>query len=178
MKQTHDIKLAESLSPITKKLDEVKESTEKQGDVIKENNTLQRAIENTHNAIPIENEQIEPGVIYDTSLENTLSAVKNNTGSFNIEERDNGDIFCNGFPVENLGGDKLKIIEKVYNGTPGIQEVLTATSKIPMKKLNHQDREIFINILESLVFENYKAIRGESKTGRYKNSKIFRKNII
>ena len=29
LKQTHDIKLAESLSPITKKLDEVKESTQK-----------------------------------------------------------------------------------------------------------------------------------------------------
>ena len=33
-KQTHDIKVAESLSPITKKLDE--ESIEKFGDVIKE----------------------------------------------------------------------------------------------------------------------------------------------
>ena len=29
LKQTHDVKLAESLSPITKKLDEVKESTQK-----------------------------------------------------------------------------------------------------------------------------------------------------
>ena len=41
-----------------------------------------------------------------------------------------------------------------------------------MKKLNNQNREIFINILESLNFENYKAIRGESKSGRYKQSKI------
>ena len=34
LKQTHDIKL-ENLSPITKKLDEVKETTQKIGDVIK-----------------------------------------------------------------------------------------------------------------------------------------------
>ena len=34
--QTHDIKLAESLSPITKNSDEVKEFTQKLGDVIKE----------------------------------------------------------------------------------------------------------------------------------------------
>ena len=34
-KQTHDIKLAESLSPMTEKLDEVKESTQVLGDVIK-----------------------------------------------------------------------------------------------------------------------------------------------
>ena len=39
LKHTHDIKLAESLSPITKKLDEVKESTQKLGDVIKESNS-------------------------------------------------------------------------------------------------------------------------------------------
>ena len=35
LKQTHDIKLAESFLPFTKKLDEVKESTQNLGDVIK-----------------------------------------------------------------------------------------------------------------------------------------------
>ena len=34
LKQTHDIKLAKSISPITKNLDEVKESTPESGDVI------------------------------------------------------------------------------------------------------------------------------------------------
>ena len=38
-KQTHDIKIAESLSLITKKLDEVKESTQKLGEIAKESNT-------------------------------------------------------------------------------------------------------------------------------------------
>ena len=47
LKQTHDIKLAESLSPKPKKLNEVKESTQKLGDVIKENMTPQQAIKNT-----------------------------------------------------------------------------------------------------------------------------------
>ena len=54
LKQTHDIKLAESLSPITEKLDEtnknlsdvIKESTQNLGNVIKENYTHQIAIEN------------------------------------------------------------------------------------------------------------------------------------
>ena len=60
LKRTHDIKLAESLKPITKKL-EVNEGTQKLGDVIKEsnseneNNTPQPAIENTLNHQPIEN---------------------------------------------------------------------------------------------------------------------------
>ena len=35
LKQTHDLKLSESLSPITKKLDEVKETTQEVGEIIK-----------------------------------------------------------------------------------------------------------------------------------------------
>ena len=48
-----------------------------------------------------------------------------------------------------------------------------------MKKLNDKDREILNNILESLDFANSKAIRGESKSGRYKHSKTnFKKRIL
>ena len=48
-----------------------------------------------------------------------------------------------------------------------------------MKKVYDKDRKIFNNILESLDFENYKPIRGESKTGRYKKSKtIFKKGDL
>ena len=67
------MKLAESLSPITKKLDEIKKSNQKLGEIVKESNTPRLAIENSHNALPIENEQIQPSVMYDTSLENTLN---------------------------------------------------------------------------------------------------------
>ena len=99
LKQTHDKKLAESLSPITKKLDEVKETTQKIGDLIKESQpaTPQLAIENTPNQQPIENIEV---VIYDVELENKLNNMKNNIGFFNREERDTSDIFWNGFPVE------------------------------------------------------------------------------
>ena len=72
-KQTHDRKLAENLSPILKKLDVINESTQKLGENIKESNseneTPQLAIEKTQN-------DIQPGVIYDTLLENTLSNMK------------------------------------------------------------------------------------------------------
>ena len=76
LKRTLDIKLAESLSPITKKLSEVKESTQKLGEIVKESNTPQLATENTQNELPIENEKIRPGVICDTRLENTLNNMK------------------------------------------------------------------------------------------------------
>ena len=98
--------------------------------------------------------------------------MKKNGGFFDIEERDNGDLIWSGFPVEKLGGNKLKVNEKIYIITPGIQKLLTDTSNLPLKKLNDKVSEIFTNILGSLDFVNYNAICGESKSGRYKQSKI------
>ena len=186
LKQTHDKKLSESLSPITKRLDLVENNKgEKIGELIKksERETSQLAIENTQTQtetpqLPIENNptahqpvENNEGVIYDVELENTLNNMKNNAGFFKIEERDNGDVFWNGFPVEKIGGNKIKINENVFDITRGIQKVLIDTSNIPIKKLNDQDRETYNNILESLDFKNYKPVRGESKSGRYKQSK-------
>ena len=189
LKQTHDVKLAESLSPITKNLDEVDTTTQESlSSMTKKLDTInesikeaqpQPAIENAYTALPIENEKIQTGIFYDTSLENTLSNIKNNIGFFNIVETNDGEFFWNGFPGGKMGDKKLKIDEKIYNITPGIQKVLTDTSNIPIKQLNDQDGGIFIKILESLNFESYKAIRGESKSGRYEQPKtIFNKHIF
>ena len=86
LKQTHDIKLAESLSHITKKLDEVEETTQNLGDVDKGSKpeTRQLAIENTPTPQSIENNQddTQPGVLYDVELENTLKNITANTGFF------------------------------------------------------------------------------------------------
>ena len=102
--------------------------------------------------------------------------MKNIIGFLNIEERDNGDIIWNGFPIEKIVGNKLRINEEIYGITPGLYKVLTDTSYLPMKKLNDKDREIYNNISESFDFENYKAIRCESKSSRYKQANtIFKK---
>ena len=74
----------------------------------------------------------------------------------------------------------LKLMRRFENITPGIQKVLTETSNIPLKKLKNDDEDIFNKIfLKSLNFENYKPIRGESKSVRYKQSKsIFKKRNL
>ena len=76
LKQTHDRLLAESRSPITKLLDTINKSTQRLGEIVKESNTPQLAVENTHTALPIEKDKKQPGVIYDTPLENTLNNMK------------------------------------------------------------------------------------------------------
>ena len=76
------------------------------------------------------------------------------TGFFKtIEDQEHG-WMRNGYPVEILGGTEVQINDKKINITPGTQNVLTDTSNIPLKKLNDEDREININVLESLHFEN------------------------
>ena len=80
-KQTHDKKLAESLSPITKKVDEVNETTQKLGDVIMESQpeTPQRAIETAPTDQPIEK---DGGVIFEVELEITWKNFEDNNGFF------------------------------------------------------------------------------------------------
>ena len=71
-KKIHDVKLAEIVYAITKKVSEVKESTPIFVEIFKENSTPQLAIENTQNVFSIENEQFYPGIIYGTSLKKSI----------------------------------------------------------------------------------------------------------
>ena len=77
-----------------------------------------------------------------------------------------------------LGGTEVEINDNKYNITPGLQKVFTQTSNIPLKKLNDQEREIYKNFSKDLNFENYQAVNGENKSGRYQHSKaIFKNNL-
>ena len=70
IKQTHDIKLAESLSPITKKIEEVNKSTKKIGDVIKTSNSEN---ENNQEIVPVEIES------EDENIQTNLRALPNSS---------------------------------------------------------------------------------------------------
>ena len=85
----------------------------------------------------------------------------------------------NGYLIKIIAGTEVEINDKKFKLNPRIQKVITETSNIPLKNLKDKGGEFFINILGSLVFENCKAIRSESKSGRYKQSKSnFRKRIL
>ena len=122
------MKLAESLSPITKKLDEVEETTQKLGDNIKESQpeAPQLAIENTPNRQPIENNE---SALYDVDLENTLKNMENNnTGSFISYHDPQRGWIMNNYPIKMLCGTEVEIKDKEYNITPVFQKVFTDTS--------------------------------------------------
>ena len=183
LKQLHDVKLAESLSPITTKFEETsknlgdvfKESTQNLENVIEENHTPQVTIENTPTTRkPIENDQddTQPGILYDVSLENTLTNMKDKQkGFFEIEEDENGQRLWNGIPVEISGDSRIKIKGKVYNTTPNLQNVFTDTTGKSLKKLDQMEIITYKQLLKTLNYKNYKPEFGENKSGRYKNTR-------
>ena len=198
LKETHDKKLAESLSPITEpiteRLDKVNESTEKLGDVIKESqpktpqlaieNSPQPAIENnqdeTQPQLPMENDQddTQPGILYDVSLENTLTNMKDKQkGFFKIIEDQNRQRFWNGIPVEISGDSRIEIKGSDFNITPNLQKVFTDTTGKSLKKLDKTENITYKKLLKTLNYNNYKPKSGEISSGRYKNTKDILKPI-
>ena len=174
LKQTHDVKLAESLSPITEKLDEtsknlgdaIKESTLNLGNVIKENNTPQSAIENTPQPAiennptqqPIENNE---GDIYDVELENTLNKMTDNTGFFKTHYDQQRGWMLNNIPIKSPGGTKIQVDENEYDLTKGIQNVLTKKTYKSIKSLNDNEKVVLGDFLSKTGYYNRKPTKGK-----------------
>ena len=189
LEKTHDKKLAESLSPLTKRLDLIENNKgEKIGDIIKisesESETL--AIENTQTqpetpAIEntqtqpetpaIENIQTQPGVLYDVSLENTLTNMKDKEKGFFKLTEENGQRFWNGKPVNISGDSRIEIDGINFNITPDLQNVFTDTTGKSLEKLNKKENRTYKKLLDTLNYKNYKHKPGEKNSGRYKNTK-------
>ena len=85
LKETHDVKLAESLLPNTKRLDEVNESTKEVSEIIKKSQPSQNIktiLQNSESQTPaIENTNIS------RSLCDTLTHMKGNRNFFQISGR-------------------------------------------------------------------------------------------
>ena len=178
LKQTHDDKLAESLSPITKRLDLVENTKgEKIGELIKklEQEGPQLAIENTQTqpeTPAIKNTQTQPGVLYDVKLENTLTNMKEKQkGFFKIREDNNGQRYWNGIPIDVSGDTSIEIKGQNFNITHNLQNVFTDATGKSLKKLNKKENQTYKKLLNTLDYGNYKPKSGEVNSGRYKSTK-------
>ena len=142
------MKLAESLSPKTKKLDEVKESTQKLGDLKKETNFSQLAIENT----PVTHQPREnnEAVIYDVEKGNTLNKMKDKTGFFKIYHHPQRGWMINTYPIKLVEGTKVQIDGNEYDITSGLQKVFTIKSYETANSMNDMEKVIFRDILQKI----------------------------
>ena len=128
LKQTHDIKLAESFSPITKKLDTINESTQKVGDIMKESNLEIiniKAVPNSSN--------------FSDSMREMIGSLKRSKIFLKItqDESRRGNIL--GVPIQISGADTIKMIENIYELTPEIYKALSDTGYTGKNMKNEKD---------------------------------------
>ena len=134
MKQTHGIKLAESLSPITKKLDE---SAKKINEAINPSNSENK---NNQEIVPVEDSEDETidnkigikalpnSLKFSNLMKNTICKLMSRKNSFKIDQDvRTGGASINEKPVLILGGDSWKIGDNVYEITPEIHKALSST---------------------------------------------------
>ena len=187
LEKTHDKKLAESLSPITKRLDLIENNKgEKIGEIIKKSESELPAIENTQaqaetpaientqaqaETPAIENTQLQSGVLYEVALENTLTNMKEKEkGFFNITEV-SGQRYWNGIPINISGDSRIEIKNKEFNITPNLQNVFTDTTGKSLKNLTKTENKTYKKLLQTLDYKNYRPKQGEYNSGRYKKTK-------
>ena len=96
LKQTHHVKLAESLSPITKKIDEVNESTQKIGEVIKESDDVKSKKKSLPN---ISNSSI--------SMREMLGSLMQSHNSLKLIQDEFGKANFLGVPIAISGDDRI-----------------------------------------------------------------------
>ena len=141
LKQTHDVKLAEPLSPITRKVDTINESTKQLGEIVKnsdleDGNTQTPAIKNTS---------------ISRSLLDTSTHKKGKKTFFKLEEQHDGFVFWNKMPINALGENRISIKDQEYDIKPNIQKYFTNT-KLTTKKMDNEDESIVYDILKNTGF--------------------------
>ena len=134
LKQTHDIKLAESLSPTTKKLEDVNKSTKKLGDILKESKSEN---ENNQEIVPVEIESEDENIQtnlralpnssnFSDLMTKTLGRLMSSANSLKIKASASAETIL-GVPIITLGGDRIQINDNVYDLFPEIYKALSYT---------------------------------------------------
>ena len=140
LKQTHDVKLAERLSPITKKLDEVNKSTQEVGDKIKESNSK------------IDLEALPNSSNFSNSMREMIGSLMRSKNSLRITQDESHRANILGVPIQISGADTIKINENIYELTPEIYKALSDTGYTGKDMKNEYDILMMNNIIRDLGY--------------------------
>ena len=102
LKQTHDVKFAETLSPITRKFDNINESTENLGGVIKESISK------------IDKKSLPNSSKFSNSMRQMLGSLMNSRNSLKSTQNELGRATILGVPFQISESDTMKINENRY----------------------------------------------------------------
>ena len=171
LKQTHDIKLAESLSPITKKVEEVNKSTKKVGDILKESNSEN---ENNQEIVPVEIESEDENFqtnlralpnssMFSDQMTKILGRLMSSANSLKIKSTPSGATIL-GVPINTLGGDRIQIKDNIYDLTPEIYKVLSYTGYTGNTMKNEADILMLNIIIKDLGYTGLGDYPSKRKT--------------
>ena len=156
LKQTHDIELAENLSPITKKLDE---STKKVSKVNKDSNS---AVETNQEIVPFDYETKDENIqsnlralpnssMFSDQMTKTLGRLMSSANSLKIKSTPSGATIL-GVPISTLGGDRIQIKDNIYDLTPEKYKVPSNTGYTEKNLKNDNDILMMYNIINDLGY--------------------------
>ena len=171
LQQTHDIKLAKSLSPITRKIDEVKEISKKIRDVNKKSNS---GNENNQDVVPIEiksqDEDIQTNLralpnssIFSDLMTKTIGSLMSSSNSLRIKASPSGPTIL-GVPIFTLGGDRIRIHDNVYDLTPEIYKALFSTGYNGRTMKNENDFLMMNTNIRDLGYTGVGVKKSKRKT--------------
>ena len=140
LKQTHDFKLAENLSPKTKKLDTINESTKEIGKVIQETNSK------------VDKKALPNSSKFSNSMRQTIGSLMNSRNSLKITQDESSKANILGVPIQISEGDKVKINENIYELTPEIYKALTYTTYTGNTMKDENDILMMYNIIRDLRY--------------------------
>ena len=171
LKQTHDVKLAESLSPITKKLDEVNKSA--QESLLPFTRKLDTVNESIKESNPENNKEIAitPSIL----LEDTLKSLSGTPTSLKLNKDNEDNLSILGVALKSFGGDKIQVSDNIYEFTPELHRALSQTSYTGKSMKNEDGQRNLCNFLVDVGYTG----RSEEKTNQnffYKTLQIVWKN--
>ena len=147
LKQTHDVKLAENLSPITKKLDEVNKSTQESLTPINEKlDTIKKSTRRVGDIIKESNSENE--ILSSNLLKNTFESLENTSNSLklNKDEDDNYSILKS--VIKPLGGDKILVTDSnIFEFSPEIHKSLSRSNYTGKSRKYEDDKRNLYNFL-------------------------------
>ena len=152
LKQTHDIKLAESLSPITKKLDDLKKSAkESLSPIRKKIDTINDSTQKVVDTIKETNSENTPSFL----LQNTFKSLADTTGSLKLTRDKDGNMSILSTPIKSLGGDKVQVYDNIYEFNPETHKVLSKPSYTGKSMKNEDDRRTLYIFLTDIGYNTH-----------------------
>ena len=170
LKQSRDIKLGESLSPFTKRLDKVNKSTKK-SKVIKESYS-----ENANNQeiVTVENESEDENIqtnlralpnssMFSDQMTKTLGRLMFSATSLKLKPSPSGATIF-GVPNNTLGGDRIQIKDNIYDLTPEIYKDPSYTGYTGKTMKNENDILMMNNFVRDLEYTGIGDYTSKRKT--------------